>query len=721
MIQWNNGLSIGVKTLDDDHKKLLEIINSLSEAIDKDEEIDVFEGIFSNLEEYVQIHFDKEEAFLKKCNYEDYSRHKKQHEVFADEIPRLKEKFFSTDNYVDAKDISVFLTDWLVNHIINEDMHLVSTFEECGISEKNRTNERSWFSKLTKEIMSRFDFTKRMLISALIPMLGMLIFGSIIVWSDYKHYKEVDNISKITHIAFDVNELTHAFQIERGLSGGYISARTDKFKDSLDQQRKLVNNAKEVFINNIESIKSKEISIIMPYIEIFRRDIVTLNNIRKMIDDKSVSKIQEMKFYNNIIKNLLSIPQKIILINTNKDISYSISTLSSILNIKEALGQERALGTIIIEEKSSIHQEYKSFLELLGTRATYHNIFEQTATLNHQSIINRIFSTPVASQISEYRDKLLRRDYKDIDSRVWFDLSTEHINDIKVFLDHYLQETDDVITKHLDGAVNKLVLWFIYIVLILLTTRFIIYLFEKSNKDQFFTLTEAMNHIAHGGRSLRLNSGKGNDDISQIYKAYELTRQKLLKGDIFTQLYQSQEMVKLKNEKRENIKLEEMAFVDPLTGVTNRRKYEELSKTELDRTLRYKNDLSFLMLDIDNFKNINDTYGHAAGDEVLIHFSSICKEIARTLDIVARIGGEEFVIMLPETDRDGAYTFAERLREKVFNSSAYIEDKEIKYTVSIGISLCELDKDSDVNTILQRADKALYRAKESGRNKTVVI
>jgi len=167
--------------------------------------------------------------------------------------------------------------------------------------------------------------------------------------------------------------------------------------------------------------------------------------------------------------------------------------------------------------------------------------------------------------------------------------------------------------------------------------------------------------------------------------------------------------------------LEKLASVDPLTNCLNRRKFEELSNLEMQRSSRYSTPLSFLMLDIDHFKTINDTYGHAIGDDVLKYFSSVCLKLARATDVVARVGGEEFIIMLPETDEKGAFIFAERVREEIYNSILTIDGHTIKYTVSIGISSLDSDRDSAVSMILQRADAAMYEAKESGRNRSVIF
>ena len=258
MIIWNEGLSIGVKTLDDDHKKFLEIINSFSEAIEQEATSDVFETMFSDLEEYVIIHFQKEEVLLKKCRYEGLSEHQQQHKFYTNQISELKEKFFSANNYSDSKDICYLLTDWLINHIVNEDMKLVEIFQKCGVSENKNNNNKTWFDKLIKEAISTFSFSKRMFLSALIPLIGMLILGSIIVWKNYQQYAQTDNISKIARTILDVNKLSHALQTERGLSSGDLSAKNNKFTEELHKQREIVDNAKEQFIKNFESINPKK-------------------------------------------------------------------------------------------------------------------------------------------------------------------------------------------------------------------------------------------------------------------------------------------------------------------------------------------------------------------------------------------------------------------------------------------------------------------------------
>ncbi|MEA2091111.1 MAG: diguanylate cyclase, partial [Campylobacterota bacterium] len=552
----------------------------------------------------------------------------------------------------------------------------------------------------------------------MLPLIGMLILIFIILWSNYNKHEEMKKTSSITHILSNINELAHVIQIERGLSCGYISSSQNKFRNSLYKQRKIVDNTIESFTNKLKSVDSYKYLDIKPYIDIFKKDISTLNHFRQKVDKKELSQNTTLNFYTNIIRNILGITSKMALFNLNREVSSSILTLSSLSHYKETLGLKRASGTAIIEKDNTTIKEYVKFIQLLGTQEAFLNNFNHTASHTQKKSLDSIINCDLSKKITLYEESIKNRNFKDIDSSVWFDHMTELINHIKLFEDKLLSEIDMLIENNIQRVVKNLFLWLIYTTFIFVVTFIIIYLFEYSSKKEISKFTDAMKHLAQGKRSLRLRANTTKGEMAQMYNAYEVTRQKLLKGDMYTQLYLTQKELEIKEKQKQNIKLEEMASIDPLTGCFNRRKFEELSYLELERATRYKSDLSFLMLDIDHFKAVNDTYGHGVGDEVLKDFSSICLEMARDLDVVARIGGEEFVVMLPQTNSKGAYIFAERFRKKIFNTSVSAENQTIKYSVSIGISALDASKDKDVKTILQRADKALYSAKESGRNAT---
>jgi diguanylate cyclase (GGDEF)-like protein len=158
-----------------------------------------------------------------------------------------------------------------------------------------------------------------------------------------------------------------------------------------------------------------------------------------------------------------------------------------------------------------------------------------------------------------------------------------------------------------------------------------------------------------------------------------------------------------------------MATVDPLTGTLNRRALMDRIKTEMERGRRYRRPLSLLMLDGDHFKRVNDAYGHAAGDEALRVLSRTVNGLLRTSDALGRFGGEEFVILAPETSLDGVCELAERIRSAMADTQIIHGDSQFTLTVSIGATEVDVEE-GDIAPALARADSALYRAKEYGRN-----
>lgn len=161
--------------------------------------------------------------------------------------------------------------------------------------------------------------------------------------------------------------------------------------------------------------------------------------------------------------------------------------------------------------------------------------------------------------------------------------------------------------------------------------------------------------------------------------------------------------------------LQSLAAIDPLTGLYNRRQFETLARAELARCQRYVRPCSFLMIDVDHFKLVNDTFGHEMGDWVLKMVANTLTAARRDADVVARFGGEEFVIMLPETTRDAAAMVAERIRSTVAASALAVGDSRLSLTISVGVGETMAGLPG-VEAVLRDADQALYDAKANGRN-----
>ncbi|MDD0837821.1 GGDEF domain-containing protein [Curvibacter sp. HBC61] len=166
--------------------------------------------------------------------------------------------------------------------------------------------------------------------------------------------------------------------------------------------------------------------------------------------------------------------------------------------------------------------------------------------------------------------------------------------------------------------------------------------------------------------------------------------------------------------------LERLTRVDGLTGLLNRLTFVELTRGELARARRQGTATTLLVLDLDHFKRINDSWGHPAGDAVLRHVAALCMGTVRSTDLVGRLGGEEFIVLLPATTPEAGRKLAEKLRQRLEQSPVRVQDQLIQVTASIGLSGAgPQDKTADFDSLYQAADQALYLAKHQGRNRVV--
>lgn len=208
-------------------------------------------------------------------------------------------------------------------------------------------------------------------------------------------------------------------------------------------------------------------------------------------------------------------------------------------------------------------------------------------------------------------------------------------------------------------------------------------------------LTRGVRQVADGDLQVAIPV-RGSDEFSMVASMF---------NEMVGQLRESQN------------RLEEMATTDSLTGLANRKQIMANLELQMEGYRRHKTNFAILMLDIDFFKNVNDTHGHLAGDSVLIGVANILATILRSLDTAGRYGGEEFMVILDAADQDQALHTAERIRRSVENHVFMWQDQELQVTISVG-SCAITVADESVDSLISRVDEALYRAKASGRNRT---
>ena len=213
---------------------------------------------------------------------------------------------------------------------------------------------------------------------------------------------------------------------------------------------------------------------------------------------------------------------------------------------------------------------------------------------------------------------------------------------------------------------------------------------------------------------LDLDSTNGTYVNDEVVKEYQLRRGDQVKvGDTILKYLGGSDV-----EAQYHETIYRMTIVDGLTGVHNKRYLMECLEREIPRARRYQRPLSLIMLDIDHFKKVNDTYGHLAGDYALKELCNVIKGRLRPDDVLGRYGGEEFAVVLPETPKEGGAIIAEELRRIIETHPFTFEQETIPVTVSLGIA--QLEDGNDVIALIKRADEMLYAAKRGGRNRLVL-
>lgn len=241
-------------------------------------------------------------------------------------------------------------------------------------------------------------------------------------------------------------------------------------------------------------------------------------------------------------------------------------------------------------------------------------------------------------------------------------------------------------------------------------------------RDEWLTFVQSArsNHVIHN-IEIKLQKASG-DEIYVLLSAEKRTNPDGTLAGYYANLKDITDRKKAEEEKIRALELEKIAFTDPLTGLYNRRFFDEVANKELSRGKRRQTDHTLCLLDIDHFKKVNDTYGHLTGDNVLEQIASYCKSHIRSVDIIARYGGEEFVILLTDIPKEKAVRLIEKMRSGIEDQIFTVQGEiSLKVTISAGIVHYYHNKSETLKSLLDKADQALYRSKESGRNSTTVF
>lgn len=722
---WDEGMSVGIDAIDEDHKKIIAILAKLTSAEHGKTSEQTINAIFTELEHYVTLHFAREEALLEQVCYAEIKAHKASHQSFIEHIPRLKQEWLTEDCLDCSEKITVFLHQWIIKHILVDDLDYVSSvynFSDVANREKdNNQSQPSIIAKMSRVLSQKIKLSQRVFITTLLPLLGVLFLGFVVLLNNYKDYKNVSLILGLNDVIAQVNNISHSLQAERGLASGLTSTRYQNFNEQLSARRIITDQAITKFFTSLtgELASSVQENIRFYYAGV-HSELKALTKYRKKLDNKEANFLETYQAYTHLIERLLSISENLTHVNISSQLGNDISAISAILLFKEYMGQIRAIGMKAVTAEKKYLYSHSNISLLVGKQLNTLRVFNYSANSEQKSLCTDYCDAQIHRQILEQRFSDIMNNYTlEQRSEIWFELMSVDIDNLKILTDKLTASFDKKVRLESQQLEQNY-----YVILVLLSSFLVVAILfslvlNHSIINPIRKITMALNKMAQGHKNIQFKESFSSDEVGAMQLAYEKLRRKLLQIDIFQAIVNRQKN-EIEYRKSQQAHFETLAFTDALTGAVNRHQFNKVLADEIKRADYDQLPLSIMLLDIDHFKQVNDNFGHGVGDEVLIMFYRACKMAVRASDVVARIGGEEFVIILPKTHEKNAYQFAERLREKIQQLEVIVDENKIDLTVSIGVSQWRKSSFSSAEEFVANADKLLYQAKNRGRNRVVV-
>jgi len=723
---WDQGMSVGIESLDNDHKKLIAILSQLMTAKNECFQQDSIEDIFAQLEYYCQSHFAREETLLANIDYQQLDAHKRSHQAFINKIPELKQQWFAEVEEPEAvkEQIVLFLQQWLVKHILEEDLDYVAAvhcYQEFKRYKKEKKARQPWLRVFSVKLSRHITLSRRVFITTLLPIVAVMVLCLIILSGNYQRYQNINKVLGLTAVIEQVNGINHSLQSERGLSTGYTSSNYQNFAEQLAQSRESTDTKINCFLWLLEQPAHAEVKqSISEYMVNVQLTVTYLSQHRMQLDQKLVSFEETYHAYTQLIEQLLSVSDRLVHIEIGSKYANDISAINALLRYKELMGQVRAIGMKMVESNQQSIYENIDVNLLIGQQTNTLRTFANSANPVQIKRCEEVCSVESQRRQLElsYLD-VMKLTSKDARATKWFLVMSAEIDAINSVVERLINEFDDKIYQESQQLKTQAYLIVLALSLFMLAAIFFALVLNYSIISPVRKLTYALNEMALGQHNIHFNRIDSKDEIGSMQSAYEKLRRKLLQGDIYKATV-SQQQKEIKYRKSQQDHFQQLALTDALTGAVNRHHFNAVLEQEIANVNNHGSPLSVMVLDIDHFKKINDSYGHGIGDEVLKLFYQTCLDAVRSTDVVARIGGEEFVIIMPNTELNNASKFAERLRNKIAELEINIDQKQISVTVSIGVSQWQSDFFVNAETFIAHADKSLYQAKNSGRNKVVI-
>ena len=524
-----------------------------------------------------------------------------------------------------------------------------------------------------------------MTLKARILLLGLLSIGSLLYIlgtqfvANSREYAGKQALLARMETAEKLSGLAHELQLERGISAGYLVIQSKHNQDILDAQRTATNKALSLLDSN--AVQNLE-------------NLAKLASVREQISRSQATSGDSFGYYTLTIVEILDQIGVLAQESNIPVLERMFAAHYHLLHAIEYLGEIRGSLNESFSKESIDPERSAMVSRMLGMHQFHSRIFLRDATPATADAFRAILAQPRVQGTFEIIKSALLERVGETTSKAWMATASYAIDQLRKVEDQSMANLRKQVEEGIASARQRFLLNVIVMISILLALMFlagsaIYHLLHALNL--LLSNIELTVHTKDFTNRILPQDSDGMGAISRNFNELLAIADRLIKEK------------------------EHLASTDTLTGAYNRRKFTDIFTNELQRNLRYNSTLTLIMFDIDHFKHINDEFGHAAGDAVLREMSQLVRGLIRANDVLVRWGGEEFIILLPQSEHKAAAAMAEKLRSAI---EGYHFSGVPKVTVSFGVS--EFRAGDTLESLCSRVDSALYRAKEEGRNRVCV-
>lgn len=528
LVAWNDAFVLGVDDLDEDHRRLVAIINEMDALVRRDASSAEVLAALDRLLGHLGDHFRREQAVMDRAGVPDSVDHGHQHERTRAHLQTLRDRLAADPGAVDGAELVRYLHAWLVNHVLNQDHRMKPRLVAAGIARDER-GRGGWGERM----LARLRLGPSLLVLALLPLLAMIGFAGYGVWNQARVVAETSAVLDLADMAGAFSRLVHELQKERGASAGFLGSEGTQFGDIVAAQRQQTDRqlapAEQALARAADRGLAEEAEAVIVALD-------RLPAMRRDVDAQAVSVAEEVAYYSALNADLLDLIAAMTAVTTDSVLSNRIAAYVTFLQAKERAGLERAVGSVGFGAGAFVPQIYQRFVDLIAKQEAFLTSFAALAVPETEALVAEALDDPAVAAVARLRALALNSLETPLTGAVtgpeWFKTITGKIERLKQAEDALSADLVATARDINDAASGALVRQALLAGGVTLATVILLVVLIRAIRLPLSRLSESLTQMAAGDNSVTVYGQNKRDVIGDIARAVQAFKEHIIRASM---------------------------------------------------------------------------------------------------------------------------------------------------------------------------------------------